>query len=338
MVNWSHGGWIWRGKLGLGIVAGVLAMTPLAGTAQETKPEIRRLEVVIPLSAGGGTDLLVRQLMEEVRPRIDAPIAILNIPGDGSLLGLSRVGRAAPDDAIIGFHNPPNTVLSQLARGAEAPTDIRQLTSIGGYGRTYTVLATSAQSGIESFEQLSKTFTGGEGHLIGGTDRAGSSELAALLLKSDVKLNWKEYIAYDGSGALNAALTRNEVPVGLASYDSVYEGMQTGALKPLLVLGATERLPGMPDTPTAAELGFPSLAEVAAPIRIVVGPPNMNPELRDYFVKTWREVIEDPKVIEKMREAKVTLEYIPPEEVDKAIQNAFAKLESLPALKEMMGK
>lgn len=323
-------------------VVGGLAAAMLAGAVAQAQaqaaPEIRRLEVIIPLSAGGGSDILFRQLMEEVRPRLDAPIAISNVPGDGSLLGLSQLARAQPNAAVIGVHNPPNTVLSQLARGEAAPVDIRTLTPIGGFGRTFTVLATSADSDIDTYEELQQAYASGEQRLLGGTDRAGSAELTAELLRSQAELPFAEYVAYDGSGAGNAAIARGEVPAGLASYDAVIDGMASGTLKPLLVLGNTERAAGMPDTPTVAELGYPSLSEVAAPIRVIVGPPAMDPALRDYLVGIFRDVVTDPAVLERMSAAGITLEYIPPETVGEAIDGAFVSLEDLPVLHELLNR
>src|SRR5690606_16663564 len=235
-------------------------------------------------------------------------------------------------------HNPPNTVLSQLARGTSAPVDIRTLTPLGGFGRTFTVLATSAKSGIETYQQLQEAYETGAQRLLGGTDRAGSSELTAELLKSDAELGFAEYVAYDGSGAGNAAIARNEVPAGLASYDAVLDGMESGTLRPLLVLGNTDRVAGMPDTPTAAELGYPSLAEVAAPIRVIVGPPNMEPGLRDYLIGLFRDVVTDPKVDEQMQAAGITLEYIEPDVVGQTINTAFDKLDELPALQQLLNR
>jgi len=322
----------------LGGLAATIATTVSGSAFAQGAPNFRRLEVIIPLSAGGGSDILFRQLMEHVRPKLSAQIAISNVPGDGSLLGLSRLARANPDDAVIGVHNPPNTVLSQLARGDAAPVDIRTLTPIAGYGRTFTVVATSAQSGIKTYQELQEVYKSGAQRLLGGTDRAGSSELTAELLKSDADLPFAEYVAYDGSGAGNAAIARNEVPAGLASYDAVIDGMASGTLHPLLVLGNTDRVDGMPDTPTVAELGYPSMAEVAAPIRVIVGPPNMEPALRDYLVGLFRDVITDADVVKKLGEAGIKLEYMTPEVVGESINGAFEKLEDLPVLKQLLSR
>src|SRR5690606_40590278 len=106
------------------------------------------------------------------------------------------------------------------------------------------------------------------------------------------------------------------------------EGMETGTLRPLLVLGNTDRVDGMPDTPTAVELGYPSLKEVAAPIRVIVGPPNMEPALRERLVDLFREVVTDPAVIERMAAANIKLEYLSPDEVNDTITGAFTDRKS----------
>lgn len=328
-----------------GLVHGALVATlalglGLPGLANaQGAADIRRLEIIIPLSAGGGSDILVRRIAEELRSRMGSvPIAIQNVPGDGSLLGLSRVARFGPDQAVLGAHNPPNTVLSQLARGANAPVDIRELTPIAAYGRTFTVVATAADSGIRTFADLQAAYASGGRNLFGGTDRAGSSELTAMLLRDQVALPFGEYIAYDGSGAMNSALIRNEIPAGLASYDAVVAGMAAGTLHPLLVLGARERQAGMPDTPTAIELGYPSLAEVAAPIRVIVAQPGVNPAIRDYLVDLFATTLTDPDVVARLAAERIAIEYMPPEEVDAAIRGAFAALEDLPILRELMSR
>jgi tripartite-type tricarboxylate transporter receptor subunit TctC len=132
-------------------------------------------------------------------------------------------------------------------------------------------------------------------------------------------------------------LARQEVAAGLGSYDATLSAMESGVLRPIVVLGATERAAGMPNVPTAAELGLDPLSEIAAPTRIIVGPPDMEPALRDQLVALWRDIVMDPAVVEKFAANKVDLVYLPPEEVQAIIDGAFAKLEGLPALETILG-
>ena len=91
------------------LVATAIPGTLVVAQAQDVaaKPDFRRLEIIIPYSAGGGTDTLCRRLVEDLRPKVDATIMVRNMPGDSAMTGLSRIQRAAPNEAILGFHNPP---------------------------------------------------------------------------------------------------------------------------------------------------------------------------------------------------------------------------------------
>ncbi len=322
-------------RRGFGGVLGGAAVTAFLPTRARAQ-DIRRLDIIIPYSAGGGTDNLARAMVEALRPRLGVSIAVRNVPGDAAMLGLSQVARASPGDAVLAFHNPPNTVLAQLARGDAAPVDIRKLTPIAGYGQTYSVLSVNAASDYKTWADLVAAFDSGKERLFGGTDRGGSAELAANLIRDQWGLKWQDYVAYDGSGDLNAAIARNEIPAGLGSYDATLSAMEAGTLRPLVVLGAEARQAGMKDTPTAIELGLTSLAEVAAPIRVIVGPPDMDPAIRDKLVAVWKDTITDPAVIEAMKAHKAELIYMSPEAVKQKIDDAFAKLQNLPALKTIL--
>lgn len=326
----------WTRRVVLTVLAAGMATTAYGPAAAQDAPQIRRLEVVVPYSAGGGTDRLSRSIVAELEDRIDAQISVRNVPGDAAMLGLSRIARAAPDAPMLAFHNPPNTVLAQLARGDDAPVDIRELTPIAAYAQTFSVLAVNSDTPYETFEELQAAYQNGEIRLFGGTDRGGSAELAASLIREQWEVPFEEYVAYDGSGDLNAALARGEVPAGIGSLDATLSAMSSGTVRPLVVLGAQDRQTGMENAPTAIELGLTSLAEVAAPTRIIVGPPDMEPSMRDYFVGVFRDTLTDPAVVEKFASNGVELLYVPPEDVDALIRGAFDSLEGLPALEAMM--
>ncbi len=324
---------------GLASFAGaILVATGLAASATaQDAPDIRRIEVIIPYSAGGGTDQLSRQIVEVLRPKVNADFAVRNVPGDAAMLGLSQIARAAPDDAMLAFHNPPNTVLAQIARGQDAPIDIATLTPIAGYGKSFTVLSTYANSPYTTFAELVEAYKSGAERLMGGTDRGGSGELTVAMVKEQWGADWQEYVAYDGSGDTMAAVARREVPAGITSLDTALAGMQSGALRPLVVMGAQERQAALPDVPTAVELGLTSLEEIAAPSRIIVGPPDMDPALRDYFVSTFREVLTDPAVVSDFAAQNVEIIYMSPEEVDALVKGGFERLKDLPALERILG-
>jgi tripartite-type tricarboxylate transporter receptor subunit TctC len=67
-----------------------------AAQAQATYPN-RAVKLVVPSSAGGGTDVLARTLGERLRERLGQPIVIDNKPGANGIIGAEAVAHAPPD-------------------------------------------------------------------------------------------------------------------------------------------------------------------------------------------------------------------------------------------------
>src|SRR5689334_12634668 len=77
------------------IAAGVIAGSPLAH-AQETYPN-RPIRLLIPMSAGGSSDILMRTLSPRMADSLGQQIVIDNRPGANGVIGEEMVARSAPD-------------------------------------------------------------------------------------------------------------------------------------------------------------------------------------------------------------------------------------------------
>ena len=88
------------------ILAGALcalAMTtvPQAG-AQDTYPS-RPIRLIMPFSAGGSADVVLRPLVTKLTSQLGQPVVIDNRPGALTVIGTQMVATAAPDGYTIGF-------------------------------------------------------------------------------------------------------------------------------------------------------------------------------------------------------------------------------------------
>jgi tripartite-type tricarboxylate transporter receptor subunit TctC len=65
----------------------------------------RPITMIVPLAAGGVTDVVARVLAERMRGPIGQPIIIENVAGADGSIGAGRAARARPDGytIIIGF-------------------------------------------------------------------------------------------------------------------------------------------------------------------------------------------------------------------------------------------
>ncbi|MBW8315624.1 MAG: tripartite tricarboxylate transporter substrate binding protein, partial [Hydrogenophaga sp.] len=77
--------------------ATILSMLTIStGWAQDDYPS-RPIRLVVPYAAGGGTDILARQLTKKVGELLGQPIIVDNKPGAGTSIGAAEVAKANPD-------------------------------------------------------------------------------------------------------------------------------------------------------------------------------------------------------------------------------------------------
>ena len=69
---------------------------PRSALAQETYPS-RPIRVLVGHAAGGGVDILARNLGEAIRPLLGQPFVVENKPGANAAIATQQVATAAPD-------------------------------------------------------------------------------------------------------------------------------------------------------------------------------------------------------------------------------------------------
>ncbi|HZF75912.1 MAG TPA: tripartite tricarboxylate transporter substrate binding protein [Acetobacteraceae bacterium] len=94
------------------LLAGVAAVLGLAGGAAAQAPAFpeRPVRVVVPIAAGGGTDVFARMLAELAAPALRQPVVVENRAGASGTIGLQAVLDAPRDGHTIAFvWNAPMT-------------------------------------------------------------------------------------------------------------------------------------------------------------------------------------------------------------------------------------
>jgi tripartite-type tricarboxylate transporter receptor subunit TctC len=295
-----------------------------------------RIDFVVPVAAGGGSDLYTRTIFQgEASKYLDTTVAVRNVPGDGQMLGVGEVFRADADGCTLTTYNPPSITIAQLARGDEAPVDIREAEYVGGWGSASLTLFGHVDSPGDTFEEVVDLYESGELTTYGAQDRAGPTELLGHILKDNYGMAWEELVAYDGGGDLAAAVLRQEVPYGVTTDTSIQDQVAAGQFKVIAVL-TDEPSTILEGEPTLIEQGFDSLDYIAAFTRLVATVPGTPEPQRQALEDALRQAIESEEIQTWAEESGNPVTFIEGARAAEIVDNSFSIEDEVPNLEEIL--
>ncbi len=232
-------------------LAGLLLAVPAA--AQQPWPD-HAVRIVAPFAPGGNTDLVARLIAAHLAPALGQPVVVENKPGANTIVGTQAV-LAAPADGntwllATGAPVTVNPLLykrlpyaaGDLTLGAvQALMPMLPVVAANSPFRTLADLraAAAARPGALNF---SSAGNGNSTHLVG--------EL--FCQQTGVRMT---HVPFNGSAPALLAVVRGDAQVSFDIISSSIQLIRDGALRALAVTTA-ERIPALPDLPTAREQGF----------------------------------------------------------------------------------
>src|SRR5262245_22134987 len=128
-----------------GVAAGVVIAAAPGAQAQTFPSEPITLIVAWP--AGGGSDISMRLLADQLSKQVGVPVVVLNKPGAGGAIGHREIVNAKPDGYTIGMFSSGGIALPYL--NAQANT-YDELQPIAFFGEDPNALEGSTASGTTS--------------------------------------------------------------------------------------------------------------------------------------------------------------------------------------------
>jgi tripartite-type tricarboxylate transporter receptor subunit TctC len=285
------------------------AVSSVVSAAPAGWPESRPITIVVPFAAGGGTDIIARQLQRALQRFIEPPIVIRNIPGAGSGIGTNEVLRARPDGHTLllsGTHTVTAT-LQGLAAGS-----IIQLDHIASLNWDAFVIAVLADAPYKSLQELIEAGKHTPGKITIGHAGVGAlTHLTAEALNKAAGTPWT-VVPFEGGARLIAGVLGNVVTAGVFSQSEVVA--QAGRLRPLAVT-SLRRTPLFPTIPTLTELGFKNIPQGS--FRAISGPKGIPMEVRRAVAAAVGRAMNDPDWIAFARETGLVKTYMTNEELER---------------------
>jgi tripartite-type tricarboxylate transporter receptor subunit TctC len=274
----------------LALAAAPFAVGPASAAGYPEKP----VRLIVPIAAGGQTDVVARLLQQTIdrRKLLPQPLVVVNNAAAGGTTGTRQVKDAEADGYTIGmFHMG---LLTAPAMGV-VDYDHGAFELIGQVGRTEVGMGALADGRFKTIQQA----------IAGAKEKPETVTVAMnigllphfvpLMFEQDAGIRFRYVQAGGGAVRLRSLL-------GKHTEVSLFAGPEFVLFKPQgikpLVMFSEARLPELPDVPTAKELGISTVFEE----RVIAFAPKGTP--RDSIVviaNALRAAMDDPDLVERYK-------------------------------------
>jgi tripartite-type tricarboxylate transporter receptor subunit TctC len=233
------------------IVSGLGALAiPLSGLCADD-PDFpnKPIEIVVPASAGGGTDAVSRAFSEAAKKYLSQPVTINNKPGASGAIGMGDMINAKPDGYKLCMVIVEITILPSLGLTKYTYEDFIPIAQLNADPAAITVKADSPWNTIEEF--LSDAQKSPDSIKMGNSGNGSIWHLAHASLEDKVGVKFNP-IPFQGAAPAVVALLGGHIDAVSVSPGEVSAQVAAGKLRTLAVM-SDQRVKGFDKVPTLKE-------------------------------------------------------------------------------------
>lgn len=264
----------------------------------------RNLNILVPYSAGGSTDLQARLIADLIQQDMGRRVNVVDKPGGGGSIGMNEARRAKADGhTIILTAAGPSTVTPIRTNAGYNTT--KDYEYIGQLSSVQYALAVNTNSGIDSFDQWKDAAAKDPQKWHYSTPGAGLHiHLLMVNLLERMGMDLK-HIPFNGAAEAMTQLIGGHIGATMVSLPDAITHHRSGTIK-IIAIASQERISQLPEVPTLKELGYNlspggwfgflapkgTPAEVIEKWRSAIGKALKVPQLLDFYKKmgmtiTW---------------------------------------------------
>jgi len=233
----------------------LLAITPMGVLAQNWPA--RPITLVVPFSAGGGTDSIARDIAKGMADRLGQPVVVDNRGGAGGAIGANLVAKAAADGYTLLFAT--STFATNAAVEPKLPYNpSKDFAPIALIGHGPLLVVSSRQLGVKNLPELialGKSKPQGLNFCSAGNGSI--NHLSGELFRQKTGLQMM-HVPFKGSAPATVELMAGRVDLFFATVPTIQSQVKDGKVEVLAVTSA-KRSPAFPNVPTLAESGVPGM-------------------------------------------------------------------------------
>lgn len=235
--------------------AGLVFIAAAAAAQGDAAYPNKVVRIIVPFAAGGGTDLMARNIAQKLGEAWKSTVIVENRAGAGGIIGTDAVAKAPPDGYTVLIGSTTTAINASLV--AKPPYDMRKDLQPVAILSTYPLIGVVLPaSSIRSLQDIvAASHKKALNVASGGTGTPQHLVLEMFKAATGANLN---HIPYKGGAPAIADLLGGQTDLMFSLSPELVPLIKAGKLRALAVT-TESRLPLLPDVATTTELGFPGV-------------------------------------------------------------------------------
>ncbi|MDB5839674.1 MAG: extra-cytoplasmic solute receptor [Herminiimonas sp.] len=305
------------------MLAGPVAAQSAAGAANYPNKPIK---LIAPFAAGGVADVMARLVGDKLSKSMGTPVIVENRPGAGGNIGADVVAKAEPDGytllmasaGIVSINGSLYPKLSFDPVNGFAPVSL-----VADMPMVVVVSSSVRAKTLSEFIQYAKENEDKVFFSSPGNGTTGHLGMELFQRAANIKIT---HVPYKSGAESVGAVVSGTLAGSVDNPPSVIPQMKSGKVQ-ILAVAAKQRLPQLPDVPTASEAGLPGF-EVSSWFGIVA--PAKTPQaIIDRLSAETAKALNEPDVVQRLAALGVRGVGNQPAEFDTFIKSERVKWDGL---------
>ena len=232
-----------------------LGLTAVAGTAWAQAYPSKPIRVIVPFPAGGGTDIIAREVTHKLSSTLGWAIVVENKPGSGGNLGVDAAAKAAPDGYTLALGQTSNLAINPTLYSKMPYDSVKDLAPVSLVASAPLVLVVAADSPYKTLADVVNASKAKPASLNFASPGNGTvAHLTSELLQKTAGVKFT-HIPYKGVAQAATDVIGGQVQLYMSSVPTLLGHIKNGKMRAIAVT-SLKRVDDLPQVPTVAESGY----------------------------------------------------------------------------------
>lgn len=307
----------------VGIFGGAALPSHAAEGSYPNKP----IKILIPFPAGGAVDTFVRTIGPELTTKLGQPIVILNKPGGGSQIAVADMMSSPADGYAVFVGQTGDFSVNPFLYKNSIYLPARDFDGVTMLARAPQVMLANVSGKINSVQSLKQVMSSPNESVLYGSFGPGTApHLLGHMLSRSASGAKFTHVPYKGFPPTMQAIMTKEIDLLFDAVPGTLNMMRTGKVVPLAVADSS-RNSFLPNVPTTAEIGLPSLVmDFWLGVAVKKGTPR---PIINKIHEAFEQAVSNPENWKKLSDQGYSRVSMSPEQFDAFVRDEASKMKPL---------